>query len=104
PICMFKLADSSFLPLLVVMMMTPFEAREPYMAVAEASLRMENDSMSLGFMVLRMDLEPPTVTLSMGRPSITIKGSVEAPNEAPPRIRMTEPEPGSPPVFMETPA
>ena len=35
---------------------------------------------------------------------MTIKGSLEAPKEAPPLILIVEPAPGSPPVFIAKPA
>ena len=40
----------------------------------------------------------------MGRPSITIKGSLEAVKEAPPLILISEPEPGAPLVLIVKPA
>jgi hypothetical protein len=40
-------------PFFVVMMITPFDAREPYMAVEEASFNTVMLSMSLGFIILR---------------------------------------------------
>ena len=40
------------LPFFVVIIMTPLDAREPYMAVEDASLRIVMLSMSLGFIKL----------------------------------------------------
>ena len=54
-------------------------------------------------MVLKTEREPPIVLLSIGRPFITINGSLEAPSEAPPRMRIVEPDPGSPPVLIVRP-
>ena len=59
------------------------------MAVAEASFKIENDSISFGLIE-----DNPLFT---GKPSITTKGSLDAPNEAPPLIRIAAPSPGRPP-------
>ncbi len=56
------------------------------MAVAEASLRMVIDSMLSGLTSDRGFDEPVTPWAFMGTPSITIRGSLEADSEAPPRI------------------
>ena len=66
------------------------------MALAEASLSTEIDSMSLGLIVssgLAIPLPPST---AMGTPSITISGSFEALSEAAPRTRMVALDPGPP--------
>ncbi|MCY1242246.1 hypothetical protein D9M72_551980 [compost metagenome] len=49
-------------------------------------------------------VDPPLAPLSIGRPSITINGSFEAPKEAPPRILISDPEPGAPFVVIVKPA
>ena len=46
----------------------------------------------------------PFATLLTGKPSITINGSLEAFKEAPPRILISELDPGEPPVFTVKPA
>ena len=57
-------------------------------------------SISFGLMRLRKlplpETEPPT---SIGMPSMTINGSLEALSEAPPRIRMVLPADGEPPLL-----
>ena len=93
-----------FAPFFVVMMSTPFDALDPYNAVAEASFKILNDSMSLELMKLKALPAPEMALVSSGTPSITIKGSLLALNEEPPRIRMVLPDPGWPPLEMiETP-
>jgi hypothetical protein len=87
-----------------VIIITPFEALLPYTAVDAASLRTVKDSMSEGFIVDNIDLAPPTASLSIGKPSITIRGWLEALREAPPRILMSDPEPGAPLVLIDKPA
>ena len=67
------------------------------MAVAEASLRTFIDSMSAGLIELSALGAPGSVPPSMGTPSMTMSGSLEALSEAPPRMRIVEPEPGPPP-------
>ena len=56
--------------------------------------------MSFGFIRLRKfpppDMEPPT---SIGTPSSTINGSLDALSDAPPRMRMVETDVGEPPPF-----
>ena len=72
--------------------------------MAEASLSTEKDSISLGLIVLKIDLDPPTALLSIGKPSITISGLLDAPRDAPPLILIVDPEPGAPPVLIDKPA
>ncbi len=67
------------------------------MAVADASLSTEKDSISFGLMVDKIPREPPTLSLDIGNPSITINGSLEALIDEPPRILIVAPEPGAPP-------
>src|SRR5690606_42142909 len=75
------------------------------MAVAEASLSTVNDSMSLGLMEASELALPPMVLLSIGNPSITMSGSLDALSDDPPRMRMVAPLPGAPLlVVTETPA
>ena len=52
--------------------------------------------MSLGLMSAKAFADPAIPPLSKGTPSTTIKGSLLAFMEVPPRIRMLEPEPGAP--------
>jgi len=88
----------------VVIIITPLEARDPYIAVAEASLRTETDSMSLGFTKERKLELPDTFPLEIGIPSMMIRGSFEAFRDEPPRILIVAPEPGAPPeVLITTP-
>ena len=87
-------------PFLVVMMITPFDALEPYRAVAEASLSTLIDSMSLGLMVFNRFAEPAMPLPSTGTPSITINGSLLAFNEAPPLILIRLPPPAEPPPLV----
>ena len=54
------LAFSILRPLLVVITITPFEARAPYMEVEEASLSTDILSMSAGLIVLKSDAEIAT--------------------------------------------
>ena len=86
-----------FMPFLVVIIITPLDALEPYNAVAEASFKTLIDSISLGLMVFKRLAEPAMPLLSTGTPSITIKGSLPALNEEPPRIRILLPPPAYPP-------
>ena len=59
-----------FSPRLVVINMTPFAPRTPYTAVAEASLRIEIDSISLGSIVLKLGVSiPSTITRGSCKPS-----------------------------------
>ena len=77
-------------------MITPLDAREPYIAAAEASLSIVNDSISSGLSRSKgFDMAPPA-PCAIGTPSMTINGSLEALSEADPRILMREPEPGPP--------
>src|SRR5687767_8967888 len=75
------------------------------MAVAEASFKTVKVSMSLGFKLANGFEMPDGPELSIGNPSITIRGSLLADNEDPPRIRIVEFAPGAP-LFdvTETPA
>jgi len=67
------------------------------MAVADASLRTVNVSISFGLIVLNI-LETPLIpSLSIGRPSITIRGLLLADKEEPPRTRIVTSPPGAPP-------
>ena len=75
------------------------------MAVAEASFSTVNDSMSLGFTSASGLFIPFVALLSIGMPSMTISGLLEAFSEAPPRIRISAPSPGAPlAVVTFTPA
>ena len=79
-------------PFFVVIMITPLDAREPYIAVEEASFNTVMLSMSLGLIILRKLLEFPEIPpCSNGTPSRTISGSLLAFNDAPPRIRIVLP-------------
>lgn len=61
--------------------------------------------MSFGFIIPRILLEPDVEELSIAIPSITIRGSLLADKEEPPRILMAEPAPGAPPgEIILTPA
>src|SRR5690606_6749239 len=84
-------------PFLVVIIITPFVALEPYKAAAEASFKTLILSISLGLMVLSRFAEPDTPLLSTGTPSITINGSLLAFNDADPLIRILLPPPAAPP-------
>ena len=75
------------------------------MAVAEASFRTVNDSMSFGFTSANGLFIPLVLLLSRGIPSMTISGLFEAFSEAPPRMRISAPSPGAPlAVVTFTPA
>ena len=76
-------------PVLVVMNTTPFAAREPYIAVAEASFMTVMFSMSLAFSAVKIDE-------GTGLPSSTNRGSVPALIEFTPRIRIEIVSLGSP--------
>ena len=79
------------------MIITPLDAREPYIAEADASFKTVNDSMSLG-LINESGLATPDIPLLLnGTLSITIKGSLLALSEAPPLILIVLPEPGAPP-------
>ena len=84
-------------PFLVVIIITPLDALEPYKAVAEASLRILIDSMSFGLMVFNTLADPAIPLPSTGTPSITISGSLLALSDAPLRIRILLPPPAEPP-------
>ena len=82
------------------------------MAAADASFKTVKVSISFGLIKLNGLATPDIEELpllsfafSKGIPSITIKGSLLAFKEAPPRIRITLPEPGAPPLeVIDTPA
>src|SRR5688572_17224957 len=75
------------------------------MAVADASFNTVNVSISLGLMVDKILGEPPRLVLLIGTPSITMRGSLLALSEEPPRIRIVDAFPGAPLLEMtETPA
>jgi len=86
------------------MIITPLDAREPYIAVADASFKTVKDSISLGLILAKIPLEPPTPSFVIGNPSITIKGLLEALIEDPPLILISDPDPGAPLVVTVTPA
>src|SRR5664280_1650741 len=74
------------------------------MAVAEASLRTVNDSISFEFRRFSEFGIPDTPLLSIGTPSITIRGSLLADIDDPPLILIVDEDEGSPPpLVMETP-
>ena len=73
------------------------DALEPYNAVADASFNTLIDSISFGFIVLNKLPVPDIPLPSTGTPSITIKGSLLAFKDAPPRIRILLPPPADPP-------
>ncbi|MNI17070.1 hypothetical protein D3C73_704270 [compost metagenome] len=88
---------ASPLPFFVVINNTPFDARDPYIAVDDASLSTVMLSISFGLIRLRkLPLLPLIPPVSKGTPSNTIKGSLLALKEAPPRIRIVLPEEGEP--------
>jgi len=60
--------------------------------------------MSLGFIEDNTEVDPPTVEFEIGKPSITISGSFDAPKEDPPLILIVDPPPGAPSETMSTPA
>ena len=92
-------------PFLVVIMMTPLEALDPKMAVAEASFRTVKLSMSLGLMEESASETPLMPVSERGRPSTTTRGLLLAFREEPPRILMVLAEPGAPsPIVTTTPA
>ena len=75
------------------------------MAAADASFKTVKVSISFGLIKLNGLETPEIFEFSKGIPSITIKGSLLAFKEAPPRIRITLPEPGAPPLeVIDTPA
>ena len=86
---------SPYLPFFVVTRITPLDAREPYIARAEASFNTSIDSISPGFISIRL---APFVT-----PSTTTNGSL-FPIVLTPRIRIFAFDPASPLVVTITPA
>ena len=75
------------------------------MAVAEASFNTLNDSMSWGLIIDSLFDSPFTPSLSIAIPSITIRGSLLALSDEPPRMRICAPPPGVPSLDMTlTPA
>ncbi|MNE80487.1 hypothetical protein D3C80_1770600 [compost metagenome] len=62
------------------------------------------DSISLGSIVDKTLVAPSGTALLIGSPSITIKGSLEALKEDPPRILISAFAPGAPPPTTLTPA
>lgn len=114
-----QLAENSIrcapaLPCLVVTRTTPLAPREPYIAVADASLRTSMFSMSLGLIIdngLSTVLLPEFASLfgvplaSNGMPSITYSGCVLVLVEFAPRIVILIPAPGAPSLRLTcTPA
>src|SRR6186713_109039 len=92
-----------FLPRLVVITTTPFAALEPYSEEAAASFKIVMVSISAGFSVFIMLLEPINEPLRlpwspeiMGTPSITYNGSLLALMEPTPLMRMLGVAPASP--------
>ena len=79
-------------PLFVVTNTTPLDARDPYIAAAEASFNISIDEISLGFSEL--------IPLLLTAPSIIYRGSVE-PKVPAPRINILTSAPASPP-FCKT--
>src|SRR5699024_5751456 len=86
--------SSPLLPFLVVIIITPLEARDPYIAVAEASFNIVKDAMLCELIKLKGFEAPEMPALSKGTPSSTINGLLFAFNEAPPLIRILDPVPG----------
>ncbi len=85
--------------------MTPLEALEPKIAVAEASLRTVKLSMSLGLIDESASETPLMLVSESGRPSTTTRGLLLAFSEEPPRILIVLAEPGAPsPIVTTTPA
>ena len=84
------------LPFLVVIKITPFAPLEPYIAVAEASLRTTKEAISLGLINDSGLAAPAIPPLSKGTPSTTIKGSLLALMDVPPLNLMVLPDPGAP--------
>ena len=68
------------------------------MAVADASFKMLNDSMSFGLIIASGFATPEIPPLATGTLSITINGSLLAFKEAPPLILIVLPAPGAPPL------
>ena len=76
-------------PFLVVTRITPLEPLDPYIAVAEASFRIDMYSISFAF------IDAKSVE-DIGTPSITYNGSDPAEMELVPRILIFAPAPGRP--------
>ena len=92
----FSLLSLSPSPFFVVIKITPLAAREPYIAVADASLSTTKEAISLG-LIKESGLAAPAIPpLSKGTPSTTIKGSFDALIEVPPLILKVLPPPGEP--------
>ncbi|MNI26821.1 hypothetical protein D3C73_805380 [compost metagenome] len=70
------------------------------MAVALASFKIVNVSISFGLIKLNGLATPDTEPPANGIPSTTINGSLLAFNEAPVRIRIVLPAPGCPPLVV----
>ena len=83
-------------PFLVVIIITPLAAREPKIAVDEASFSTVILSISSGLIELKILREPPTPPSFIGTPSITISGLEVKDKEPLPRIRIVCPSPGAP--------
>jgi len=66
------------------------------MAVAEASFKTLNDSISSGFNAPSTFDIPTPASSDVVTPSITIKGELLADREEPLRMRMVVPDPGCP--------
>src|SRR5688572_8251692 len=84
----FTVPSEFFLPCLVVMIITPLAAREPYRLAAVASFRMLMVAISAGSSAL--------ISPSYGAPSTTNNGALDALMLPTPRIRMVELLPGCP--------
>src|SRR5665647_1449702 len=105
PLRVYVKTGSPIVPLLVVMIKTPFAAREPHIAVAAASFKTEISLISDGDIFKREaypwssavpKLKSEGICVSKGIPSTTIKGFVPAFIEEVPLILMDMPAPGSP--------
>ncbi len=59
--------------------------------------------MSFGFILAKTPLDPLTPSLVIGKPSIIIRGLLDAFIDEPPLILISEPEPGAPLVVTVTP-
>ena len=97
--------NSPVFPFLVVIKTTPLAAREPYIAVAEASFKILIAAISFGLITFKPLLAPPTPPASKGTPSTTYKGFEFKFNDPIPLIKTFESSPGAP-LFetIETPA
>ena len=74
---------------LVVTIITPLAPRDPYIALADASLSTSILTISAGFICFRSPASPK------GNPSTTTRGALDPFNELPPRIRTVDDAPGS---------